>query len=99
MRRQGRKGRARAAALSALRPAVLAAFGGRCANPWCRTAGRLDVHHVIKRSQGGTDSLEENLVALCRACHERTDWPKDRGRLVITGPPWTFQLTGQRQPT
>ena len=42
-----------------------------------------DVHHVLKRSQGGLGN-PGNLIALCRACHDRTDWPYKRGRLVIT---------------
>ncbi len=33
-----------------------------------RTA--TDIHHVIKRSQGGTDEAE-NLIALCRHCHSK----------------------------
>ena len=28
-----------------------------------------DVHHCVFRSQGGKDT-SENLIALCRACHE-----------------------------
>ena len=50
----------------------------------CLRAGRLDVHHVIKRAQGGSDFDEDFLVALCRPCHDRTDTPFRRGRLVIT---------------
>ena len=40
------------------------------------------MHHVIKRSQGGSDA-PDNVVALCRACHVKTDAPYARGRLVI----------------
>lgn len=42
-----------------------------------------DAHHVVKRSQGGPDT-PENLLACCRACHDRTDAPYHRGRLCIT---------------
>jgi len=42
---------------------------------------RLEVHHVVKRAQGGSDF---RLVALCPACHAQTDAPYGRGRLVIT---------------
>jgi len=41
-----------------------------------------DSHHVIKRSQGGSDTLD-NVLAICRDHHDRTDWPYKRGRLVI----------------
>jgi ATP-dependent DNA helicase RecQ len=54
---------------SALRVAVLQRDGGRCVE--CGTevqhAG-AHVHHVIPRAFGGTDT-EDNLVALCSACH------------------------------
>jgi len=43
-----------------------------------------DVHHVVKRSQGGSDFDLEYLVALCRWCHDQTDAPYERGRLVVT---------------
>ena len=39
--------------------------------PICRACGlekAVDGHHVLLRSQGG-DDLEDNIVALCRACH------------------------------
>jgi hypothetical protein len=43
-----------------------------------------DVHHVVKRSQGGSDFDLDLLVALCRWCHDQTDAPYERGRLVVT---------------
>lgn len=33
----------------------------------------LEVHHIIPRAKGGTDSIE-NLVTLCKHCHDREDW-------------------------
>ncbi len=39
-------------------------------------------HHVQKRSQGGPDT-SDNVIAICRDHHERTNWPYKRGRLVI----------------
>jgi len=55
---------------------------------WCCEAcgrrGRLDVHHVVKRSQGGSDFDLDRLVALCPACHGQTDAPLATGRLIVT---------------
>ena len=53
-----------------IRTAVLARAGWRCQA--CGRGGRLDVHHVVKRSQGGSDWDLEALVALCRRCHAQT---------------------------
>jgi 5-methylcytosine-specific restriction endonuclease McrA len=44
----------------------------------------LEVHHVVKRAQGGSDFDLDRLVALCPPCHAQTDAPYARGRLVIT---------------
>jgi len=75
----------RAASLAdwaAIRDKILARAGWRCQA--CSVRRRLDVHHVIKRSQGGSDFDLDRLVALCRWCHEQTDAPYERGRLVVT---------------
>ncbi len=49
----------------------------------CFAMGHLDLHHVIKRSQGGADTIE-NLIPLCRPCHNATDYPSGKDqRLVI----------------
>ena len=56
------------------------------AKGWCEACRRravLDVHHVTKRSQGGEHDPDQNLIALCRTCHDRTDWAFSAGRLVI----------------
>jgi 5-methylcytosine-specific restriction endonuclease McrA len=50
----------------------------------CRVRTRLEVHHVVKRAQGGSDFDLDRLIALCPACHAQTDAPYGRGRLVIT---------------
>ena len=50
----------------------------------CGVRTRLEVHHLVKRSQGGSDFDLDHLVALCRPCHAQTDAPYARGRLVIT---------------
>jgi HNH endonuclease len=53
----------------------------------CQVYGRwgaLEVHHVVKRAQGGSDFDLDRLVALCPPCHAQTDAAYARGRLVIT---------------
>ena len=49
-----------------LRQHVLRRDGWRC--QWCGAMSHLEVHHQEFRSQSGDDS-EENLIALCSACH------------------------------
>jgi len=61
----------------------------------CGVRTRLEVHHVVKRAQGGSDFDLDRLVALCRACHAQTDAPYARGRLVINplgGGRFTFEV-------
>ncbi len=50
----------------------------------CGHWGALEVHHVVKRAQGGSDFDLDRLVAVCPPCHGQTDAPYARGRLVIT---------------
>ena len=86
MREGGPRARGRRAASwaewASIREQVLARAGWRCQA--CRVRRRLDVHHVVKRSQGGSDFDLDQLVALCRWCHDQTDAPYERGRLVVT---------------
>ena len=42
----------------------------RCRNPKCKSGDRrLHVHHIVWRSQGGSDE-ESNLATLCKTCHD-----------------------------
>ena len=50
----------------------------------CGVRTRLDVNHVTKRAQGGSDFDLDRLIALCRECHAQTDAPYAQGRLVVT---------------
>jgi 5-methylcytosine-specific restriction endonuclease McrA len=49
-----------------LMKAVLERDGWRCRK--CGSLENLQIHHKIKRSQQGNDSLD-NLVTLCAYCH------------------------------
>src|SRR5262249_18494321 len=66
----------------AIQSQVRSRAGWRCQA--CGRRGRLDVHHVIKRSHGGSDFDLDRLVALCRRCHDQTDAPLAAGRLIVT---------------
>ena len=37
----------------------------------CEHCGKkaVDIHHIVYRSQGGKDEID-NLIALCRKCHD-----------------------------
>jgi len=48
---------------------------------------RLEVHHIIFRSQGGTDD-ENNLITLCEDCHNDVH----NGRIVLTKKPRKMSL-------
>lgn len=63
-----------------VRKSVYRRDGYRCA--LCDSVRSLQVHHVMKRSQGGTDD-PMNLITLCMYCHgmahgtrfpEHPDW-------------------------
>lgn len=47
-----------------------------CEIPSCRTLA-VDCHHIIFKSQGGSD-VPENFIALCRAHHEEAHGPESR---------------------
>ena len=94
--RIGRRARARIAASGPLakgRPALSReAWNDVKLIVWMRARARCevcggrgrDVDHIVPRGQGGADA-DTNLCLLCRPCHERKDWPYQRGRLIISG--------------
>ena len=49
-----------------VRKAIYRREGYRCA--LCDSTKYLQIHHVVKRSQGGTNS-PHNLICLCADCH------------------------------
>lgn len=57
----------------------------------CRICGkkhtRLEVHHIIYRSQGGTDD-ENNLITLCEDCHDKLH----KGKLTLDKKPRKMNL-------
>lgn len=66
-----------------IRAEILARARWRCQA--CRLPTyRLEVHHIQKRAQGGSDFDRNRLIALCRPCHAQTDAAFAQGRLVIT---------------
>jgi len=85
MRAGGPRARGRPAATveqwADIRSAVLARARWRCQA--CGACTRLELHHILKRAQGGSDFDLDLLVALCRRCHERTDWSYSQGRLAV----------------
>ena len=57
----------------------------------CQVCGkkntRLEVHHIIYRSQGGTDD-EDNLITLCEDCHDKVH----NGQIVLSKKPRRMNL-------
>ena len=51
---------------NATRRMVYRRDGYQCA--MCSSVNGLQIHHIIKRSQGGSD-MPDNLIALCWKCH------------------------------
>jgi 5-methylcytosine-specific restriction endonuclease McrA len=51
-----------------LRNRVLSRDGWKCQS--CGRHKDLQVHHLMRRSQLGSDALD-NLIALCASCHRR----------------------------
>ena len=52
----------------------------RMTHSTCERCGDIatDCHHIIFRSQGGSD-MPMNLIALCRACHDKAHGVNSRG--------------------
>ena len=64
----------------AVRREVMRRDGGRCVVPGCRNAVFVDVHHIVLRSEGGSDD-PDRLIVLCGAHHRA----QHRGQLLIEG--------------
>ena len=59
--------------------------------PSCRRCGRLadDAHEVLSRARGGSITDPENIVPLCRPCHDEItshpEWATEQGWMA-SGP-------------
>lgn len=69
----------------------------------CQKGGPLDAHHILRRSLGGKDELN-NLVALCRNCHTEVHghvlivrWKQDsnRAKTVVFERPYQSVAVGR----
>ena len=74
----------------AVRQAVRARDGLRCR--WCGAGGE-QVHHVLYRSQGGSDDLH-NLVLLCTGCHSRAHSSKKAFQPILLAYIWLVYSEG-----
>lgn len=54
-----------------VRRRVLDRDGHRCTAPGCSNSQFLDIHHLVPRSRGGSNT-PENLKTLCSRCHHYT---------------------------
>lgn len=54
--------------------------GNRCRVPGCRSARGLELHHLVRRADGGGHEAS-NIVLICSACHAA----HHRGALTILG--------------
>ena len=67
-----------------------------CSLPWCGKTGKIDAHHVIPRSQGGSDD-ESNIVYICHSCHmkhhgeEHLHFELRDGKWVVLNPSGRYQ--------
>lgn len=65
---------------SSIREKYIKEVGTRCCYPNCDERYSLEVHHIIRRSEGGSNK-ENNLIVLCNNCHDKA-WggliPKQR---------------------
>ncbi len=86
------------------RELVLQKDGHRCTNRLCPSKAeeetpRIDPHHIVFRSQGGEDTLE-NGVALCAVCHDRVhNGYRDPSRGRVRGRVYMIEIIEQHKDT
>lgn len=59
--------------LTDARKIIVSRDGNKC--KWCSSNVQLEVHHILPKSQGGTDAAD-NLVTLCHKCHKQ--WHREQ---------------------
>jgi len=59
-------------AWSSVRRQVLVRDGNICQVCGGQRSGALHIHHICKRTEGGTDHLD-NLITVCNRCHRGAD--------------------------
>lgn len=71
--------------------------GERCR--WCGRNGSsgLQVHHIMYRSQGGSDE-PNNLILLCQQHHDEAHSNKRRWQKVLLAANWMFYVDEERLP-
>lgn len=82
LRKVGKRGAAGREAIERVRALVLERAGHRCER--CGSTWRLELHHRLRRSQGGGHT-PGNLAVLCQTCHRgihATLWPDWRDWIV-----------------
>jgi 5-methylcytosine-specific restriction endonuclease McrA len=57
------------AAWKGLRERLRKERGGRCETPGCRSHGRVILHHIVERKDGGAPLDPRNLIFQCDPCH------------------------------
>ena len=61
--------------------------GTKCQYPHCQEKYSLDVHHIVQRSNGGTNN-NSNLIVLCPTHHQKSDRgeiPATRLKMIVSG--------------
>ena len=74
----------------ALRRKILAKARHRCQRPGCLHTRYLEIHHIVPRSRGGGNEVE-NLVCLCSGCHGLVH---ERGLVQVKEPQVRYEWAG-----
>jgi len=60
-----------------------------CANPACKSGISPEAHHIIPIKDGGRD-IEENMICLCRECHQTYIFHADYQETITMLYTWKF---------